>query len=230
MKQTKIHRVLLVTFALVACSGSEDAPATEGATEATETPTEVAAPATFEYTETPTLDMVPAGPVQVSANGRTIEIKTILFQPRLDTWSFQMSTGELERPTGMLPNGSETVNITGLPQELGVGTYSHTMDESGGGYFQIQQPDDPERTTSWNTRMAYHLQITAWDVAEYDSEASMFQVAGKASGKVVVTFRGSGDRFANSWAVGTFTDAPVRYMGKPRWVRDAEEAAAEAAE
>ena len=100
----------------------------------------------------------------------------------------------------------------------------------GSRYCARWKPDAPERPIRVHTRMAYDVQSDAWDGAEYGSEASMFQVAGKASGKVVVTFRGSGDRFANSWAVGTFTDAPVRYMGKPRWVRDAEEAAAEAAE
>ena len=53
--------------------------------------------------------------------------------------------------------------------------------------------------------------------------------AGKASGRVVAVFRGSGD-FENSYAVGTFEDAVVRYMGKPRWFEEEEEEGAEAAE
>ena len=96
---------------------------------------------------------------------------------------------------------------------ISVGTYEMGIDESGGGFFQIAQPDDPESTTSWNTSMAYVLEITEWTAGEYDPEARMFQEAGKASGRVVAVFRGSGD-FENSYAVGTFEDAVVRYMQK----------------
>ncbi len=131
-----------------------------------------------------------------------------------------LSTGELERPTGFLPNGAETVNISDLPQELAAGTYTHSIEDSGGGYFQIQQRDDPESTTSWNTRLAYVLQITEWNGRAYDPEGSMFQEAGTASGKVVAVFRGSDNGFQNSWVAGTFEDALVRYMGRPRWVAE----------
>ena len=45
-----------------------------------------------------------------------------------------------------------------------------------------------------------------------------------ASGRVAIVYQGYSD-FKNSFAAGTFTDVPVRYMGKPQWVRDAEKAA-----
>ena len=218
-------RAASAALLLVACGGDEEAPpAVEGAPATTEAPAEPA-PAAFEYTETPTVEMIPAAPVAMMANGRPLEVKSIFFQPRFDNWSMQITTGELDRPTAIPPSGAETAHLTRLPQEMAVGTYTQTMDESGGGFFQIQQPDDAERTTSWNTRMAYALQITEWNVNDYDPEGGLFQEGGTASGKVVITYRGNGDRFQNSWVVGTFEDAVVRYMGKPRWLEedDAEE-------
>ena len=161
-------------------------------------------------------------------NGTRLEINSIVFQPRFDNWSMRISTAELEEPTDII-TGDQAVHLTKLPQEMGVGTYEMGIDESGGGFFQIAQPDDPESTTSWNTSMAYVLEITEWTAGEYDPEARMFQEAGKASGRVVAVFRGSGD-FENSYAVGTFEDAVVRYMGKPRWFEEEEEEGAEAAE
>lgn len=211
---------IIIAAAIISSYGcSEEPPPPEmNAQPTTPEPVEIAA---FEYTETPQLDDVPNTPVAGNANGREIEIQTVVFQPRFDSWSMTLSTAELDRPTGILPGMAEAVNITDLPQELAAGTYTHAIDESGGGFFQIQKPDE-EGTTSWNTRMAYVLQITEWNGRPYDPEGSMFQEAGTASGKVVAVFRGNDRDFANSWVAGTFDDAIVRYMGTPRWLRDEE--------
>ncbi len=207
---------IIIAIAIISSFGcSEEAPPEMNAAPTTPEPVEIPA---FEYTETPELDNVPNTPAAANANGRELEIKTVIFQPRFDSWSMTLSTAELDRPTGILPGMSEAVNITDLPQELAAGTYTHSMDESGGGYFQIQKVDE-EGTTSWNTRLAYVLQITEWNGRPYDPEGRMFQEAGTASGKVVAVFRGSGD-FANSWVAGTFENAVVRYMGTPRWLRE----------
>jgi len=214
---------LALTLALTGCSEEAEPPVANAAptgTEAAETPEAPAAPETFEYTEELSADLIPNTPVSAMANGRPLEIKTVLFQPRFDEWGMTLSTAELDRPTAILAGMKEAVNLSDLPQELGVGTYTHAIDESGGGYFQIQKIDDPESTTSWNTSTAYHLEITEWDAADYDPEGSMFQQAGTASGKVVAVFRGRDGSFGNSWVAGTFEDAVVRYMGTPRWLRE----------
>lgn len=217
---------LALCLALAGCSEEEappeanSAPTEEGAQPAEAEPE---APATFEYTEELSGDLIPDAPIKAMANGRELEIQTVLFQPRFDEWSMTMSTAELDRPTAILAGMKEAVNLSDLPQEMGVGTYTHAIDESGGGYFQIQKIDDPESTTSWNTQMAYHLEITEWDAGDYDPEGGLFQEAGTASGKIVAVFRGREGSFGNSWVAGTFEDAVVRYMGKPRWLEEDEE-------
>jgi len=222
MKNSTLSTLALI-LALAGCSEEEPpamnaAPTEEGA----QAEAEPAAPATFEYTEALSAEVIPNAPVKAMANGRELEIDTVLFQPRFDEWSMTLSPAELDRPTAILSGMPEAVNLSDLPQEMGVGTYTHAIDESGGGYFQIQKIDDPESTTSWNTNMAYHLEITEWNASDYDPEGSLFQEAGTASGKVVAVFRGREGSFANSWVAGTFEDAVVRYMGKPRWLDEEE--------
>jgi hypothetical protein len=46
----------------------------------------------------------------------------------------------------------------------------------------------------------------------------MFQVAGKASGKVYVAYKGYGD-FKSSGVAGEFKDVVVRYMGEPFYMK-----------
>ena len=45
--------------------------------------------------------------------------------------------------------------------------------------------------------------------------------AGKASGRIAVCYQGGGS-FKDSWAAGTFENVPIRYMGKPYWMKEAE--------
>jgi len=58
------------------------------------------------------------------------------------------------------------------------------------------------------------VEITDWKVAPYAEDGPAFQAAGTASGRVVVVFKGQGNR-VDSWVAGHFTDAVVRYMGRP---------------
>ncbi|MBX3246709.1 MAG: hypothetical protein KF901_05945 [Myxococcales bacterium] len=208
--------ILLALGGLSACSDASDAseaPATAAAAPA--------APTTFEYTESLSVDAIPGFPAKGVANGREIAIQAVYFQPRFDEWGLTLSTEALDRPTAVGGSAdAESVNLSGLPQELGVGTYTHTIEQRGGGYFQIKKPDDPTRTTSWNTSTAYIVHITKWEVEPWNPEGSIFQDAGRASGKVVAVFRGNGNDFQNSWVAGTFEDAVVRYMGRPRWIPD----------
>ncbi|MDD5309338.1 MAG: hypothetical protein PHU25_18640, partial [Deltaproteobacteria bacterium] len=78
-------------------------------------------------------------------------------------------------------------------------------------------PADPQMTVAWNTELAWVLEITKWDVREYDPKGELFQDAGRASGRVAVCFK-AGGRYQNSWVAGTFENAVVRYLGKPPWV------------
>jgi len=213
--------LLLVSAFGLGCSESAEAPASGEAPEVAAAPPTPAAPATFEYTEELSASLIPGFPVKASGDGREIAIRSVFFQPRFDAWGVSFSSAELSSPTAIQPGGdSETINLTDLPQAMAVGVYEQSIDEMGGGYFQIRQKEDPTRTTSWNTNLAYVLEITKWEVRPWDAEGSIFQDAGRASGRVVAVFRGREGGFANSWVAGTFEDAVVRYMGRPQWVPD----------
>jgi hypothetical protein len=91
--------------------------------------------------------------------------------------------------------------------------------EYGAGYFQINNdPANPEATTSWNADNAWVFEVTKWDVKEWDPNGPLFQEAGKASGRIAVCYKGDPTGIQSSWIAGTFTDAVVRYMGKPYWL------------
>jgi hypothetical protein len=66
--------------------------------------------------------------------------------------------------------------------------------------------------------VAWRVEITSVEIADFDADQPVFQVAGHASGRVVACFRaGSGSGFVNSWVAGQFDEVPVRYLGPPRW-------------
>lgn len=166
--------------------------------------------------------MIPAGPVVGSANGRPFVVKAVYFQPVFGKWNLILHEQELPKPTAIRPNG-QYITIK-LGDAIKAGAKLIKPMKYGDGYFQIKKPDDATKTTSWNAKNAYAVEITKWDVADYDKAKGLFQVAGTASGRVAIVYQGYSD-FKNSFAAGTFTDVPVRYMGKPQWVRDAEKAA-----
>lgn len=172
----------------------------------------------FKYTETPTFEMIPGGPVTGNASGRAFEAKAIYFQPFFDDWALYIANKELESPTGFLPDKSEYVCVV-LPEKPGKGKKIVKEMSSGGGYYQVFKPGSTGETISWNSDNALVLEITRWEVNEWDPSEDTFQVAGKASGRVAICYRGWGE-YTDSWAAGTFKDVVVRFMGKPSWASE----------
>jgi hypothetical protein len=164
------------------------------------------------YTDAPTFEKIPAGPVKGMANDRSFEAKTIYFEPSFGKWCLVIGDIALKEPTSLLMD-AQAININ-LDEPPAVGKkYTHQM-KFGGGYFHIQKSDKREDMTSWNADNTYVLEITKWDIKPYDTKGKMYQVAGLASGRIYIVYKGGTD-IKNSWAAGTFTDVPVRYMGKP---------------
>ena len=171
----------------------------------------------FEWTPTPSVDAIPAGPVRGVSNDTGFETMALYFEPRFETWALVIADRPLDEHSGTLPAGTQSVNVTDLPAQLTVGIHRREL-STGGGFWQIALPDDPSRTTSWNTRNAYVLELTRWEVRPWDPEGPMYQAAGSASGRLAVVYEGGGGGFQSSWVAGTFENAPVRYRGRPRWV------------
>lgn len=206
---------LLGAALLVACRSSTQEVVTPAAPRPeTPAPTSPAADASgaFTWTETPTIAAIPATPVAGQANGSEFVARFICFQPGLSGWEMVIADKEFEQPTDIITD-CQSVKID-LPEEPRTGWKHERAMGWGGGYWQIRQIEDPSNTTSWNADNAWAIEITSWEAAPYDSKGEMFQVAGRASGKVAVCYK-AGAGFANSWVAGTFKDAPIRYMGAP---------------
>ncbi len=176
--------------------------------------TVAALPATaqFTYSEKPSLEKVPAGTITGQANGKPFEAKFVAFQPSY-TGNWEMIIADKPFEPADIIMDCQHIDID-LPHAPAAGKVMSKPMEYGKGIWQIQSPDDPAETTSWNADNAWVLEITEWNVKPWDPNADMFQQAGTASGRIGICYKGSGS-FKNSWAGGTFKNASVRFMGEP---------------
>jgi hypothetical protein len=175
----------------------------------------------FKVVDKPSAADVPNTPVVGSANGRKYEPKTVLFEPDAKGWRMILSDKPLDKPSDLIRPGSQTIYLSLLATKVSAGQKFSRAKANGDGYFQIAQPEDPTKTTSWNTVNAYYVEITKWDVSPYDPKLGMSQQAGKASGKIYVAHDANAMSekrgFKDSGVAGTFTDAIVRYKGEPKF-------------
>jgi hypothetical protein len=187
---------------------------------ATPVPAVAAAPVNvppYTWTEAPTLETIPQVPAAGMANGKPMGVTAVVFEPGQGAWRLVLSDKTLDSPTGLITSG-QSINMD-LPEAPAAGKSWTRKMEYGAGYFQINNdPANPEATTSWNADNAWVLEVTKWDVKPWDEAGSLFQEAGKASGRIAVVYKGDPTGIQSSWIAGTFTDAVVRYMGKPYWL------------
>lgn len=167
-----------------------------------------------KFTENPTAEHVTKGAIKGTANGEKFECKEVFFEVSLGKWNMNIVDTKLEKPLGFKKRGARYVSIS-LPEVPEEGKILQKKMKSGDGFFQVRKPGS-DQTTSWNASNSYYIEFTKWDVKEYNEKKGMFQLAGKASGKVYVAYKGYGD-FKNSVVAGTFENVNVRYMGKPKF-------------
>jgi hypothetical protein len=196
-------------LALAGCKQEQTQPAAGSGSTAPKVEPKAAAGGTCTA---PTIESIPAGPVKGQASGKPFVVATVYFEPGLGKWRLVLHEGKFDKPTEIGVKG-QSINID-LPEPPAAGKKWTRELKYGDGYFQINKKDDPSSSTSWNGTNGWALEITKWDVKPWDPKGSPFQDAGKASGKVSVCYKGSGD-FTDSWAAGTFADVAVRYMGQP---------------
>ena len=214
MQRTTLTVTLIITLALGAfglgsCKNDQTQPA---AGSGTAEPKVAPKAATGGTCTAPTIESIAAGPVKGEASGKPFAVATVYFEPGLSKWRLVLHEGKFDKPTAISVKG-QSINID-LPEPPAAGKKWTRELKYGDGYFQINKKDDPSSSTSWNATNAWAIEITKWETKPWDPKGSPFQVAGKASGKVSVCYKGSGD-FTDSWAAGTFEDAPIRYMGQP---------------
>ncbi|MCA9627062.1 MAG: hypothetical protein KC766_05335 [Myxococcales bacterium] len=174
-------------------------------------------PVTYKWSDTPKPEEIPDEPLNGDANGRRWEPQSVVIEPGVKQgWVMNFYEKKLEKPTGFV-SGSQFITLR-LPEAPKKGAKMKKDMKYGDGFFQIKNPDQ-DGLTSWNSSNAYYVEFTDWDVKPFDESGSTSQVAGTASGKVYIAYKGAGS-FANSGLWGTFKDAIVRYRGKPYWLKE----------
>jgi hypothetical protein len=168
------------------------------------------------WTPTPTLAEVPSWPPRGLANGVPFEARTLFFTRESQGWRFQLRDVAYDPllPAGGSDPRVQTVYLD-LPEEPAAGMRIVHGPRYGGAMFQILREPGGETTTSWNTEFALALEITDWSRAPYDVAAGGFQVRGRASGRIYVTFAQGASPLENSFVAGVFEDAPIVYYGPP---------------
>ncbi|MGE0328331.1 MAG: hypothetical protein AB7K71_03765 [Polyangiaceae bacterium] len=222
----------LIAVSMVACS-KEEAPSsassgtsvpaaasaavpTEGATPAQPKAEGAASgPVTFKWSDAPKAADIPEEALNGDSNGKRWEAKSVVIEPGFkEGWEVKFYESEIKEPLGF---GSGQFIELDFKDEPKAGVKITKPMKYGDGFFQINSAEGGG-LTSWNAENAYYLEFSEWDVKPYDEQGSSSQVAGKASGKVYVAYKGTGS-FKNSGLWGTFKDAVVRYSGKPHWLK-----------
>jgi hypothetical protein len=170
------------------------------------------------YSRTAADEVIPALPIGGFANDEAFQGKTVVFaQGQQSKWRLEISDHLFDVLKGpgfarYEQKGLQTINID-LAQEPTVGGRLLREMSYGGGYFQIKPSPTANSTTSWNTSIAYAIEITDWNKgASIEGPCGKSQV-GTASGKLYISFKGSEFGLANSWVSGAFNDAPILYCG-----------------
>ena len=171
------------------------------------------------YTETPT-DTIPQWTPRGVANGEPFQAQTIMFrQDHFPDWRLSISDHEFDVLIGAGIERStqkdlQTIYID-LPNEPTAGSVFEKEMSYGGGIFQIKPSPSAFETTSWNTSLAYYIEITNWNKGPSGDTScnSMQALLGTASGRLYISFQGSEYSLENSWISGVFKDAPIVYCG-----------------
>jgi hypothetical protein len=170
------------------------------------------------WSETAADEIIPALPVKGFANGEPFEGQTVAFvQGVPGKWTLEISDGTFDVRTGpgIARYDRKTLQTIYLnfSEPLSAGDRLVREMNYGGGYFQIKSPTVADSTTSWNTSMAYLVEITDWNMGSYKDQPCSDEKLGSFSGKLYISFEGSPDGIANSWISGQFIDAPIVYCG-----------------
>lgn len=171
------------------------------------------------YTETPTKVIPPWSPRGV-ANGEAFKAETIVFkQDFFPAWRLTISDRQFDVLKGagferFTQKDLQTIEID-LPNEPKTGSVFEKKMSYGGGIFQIKTSPSAFETTSWNTSIAYYIEITSWKKGPSgDASCNSLQAStGTASGRLYISFQGSEYTLDNSWISGVFEDASIVYCG-----------------
>ena len=168
----------------------------------------------FTWTAAPSLANIPDQPVTGMLGDQPFDVASVLLEPGFHQWRLVCSATAPENPFDPLLEAQKlVVELTAEPRKGAM--FQRSMDW-GGGFWQVEDPLQPPQLTAWNGNNAWVVEFTSWQVKPYDTEGPTEQTAGTADGRLAVVYQGA-EGLKDAWVAGTFTDAPVRYLGPPPW-------------
>ncbi|MCD6361316.1 MAG: hypothetical protein J7M38_10680 [Armatimonadetes bacterium] len=208
MRMTLLPFLVLLTATLV-LSGcpkpqpaqQEEVPPPENIEAGADQPAETASVnSDFEWTATPSLDMIPDGPVVGMINGKPFAAQTVRLKQDDEQTVLEISDVAVDEPTGLtMDDTGVDLRFTlepGKPGEFVVGIEDDKDFDKEHAYYHYPLPDDGG-PMSINPSWGCALQITDWNLEGDENDED---ILGRASGKVAITF----DDEAKSWVAGTF--------------------------
>ncbi|MFK7977410.1 MAG: hypothetical protein AB8C02_14840 [Halioglobus sp.] len=173
------------------------------------------------YSETALDEVIPGLPLFGFANGQPFNAGTVIFrEDHKGAWHLEVSDYGFDPAKGSAAGRQENQNgqtaYLSLAREPAPGAPLGQTMQYGGGYFQIRPHPDANTTTSWNTSLAYKLEIATWEKEKSVPGSCGVPSIGSATGKLFVSFKGSEEegRVRNSWLSGQFTGASIVYCGE----------------
>jgi len=165
------------------------------------------AAAEFEWTATPTVEDIPAGPVAGMMNGKPFAAQTVRVEDNEDgTFDLQISSKALEDPDdpGGIISGDDGWELTFSMEEGTTGTMQWAVEDEKDFdqehvYYWYARGDEGPMSVNYSWGAA--LEITDWTVQE-PNEGS--DVVGTMKGRVLLVMEDD----EQSWVAGEF-EAPV---------------------
>ena len=159
-----------------------------------------AEPGKFTWTDKPTLEAIPSGPLAGMINGKPFTAKTVRIKKKDKGSDLEISDGTTDKPTGVLTSdtGADlTFDLKpGAPGKKTMAVADKKEFEKQHAYFHYPQGGD-KGPMSVNPDWGCALEITEWKQAADPKDPD---VLGTVKGKVVIVF--SDD--TKSWVAGTF--------------------------
>ncbi|MCB9525157.1 MAG: hypothetical protein H6702_17530 [Myxococcales bacterium] len=192
----------------------------------------------YQFSEKPTFASIPDKPVVGRLRNAAFDIQQVVLEPVGDAWQIQFHDAKLAHPTALARDSHPlVVTLDGELPQPGK-RYERELAEGGAEWLLPPMDAAPAQPaagrklkkgeaappsaaasaaagpTTWRPDIGYVVEITRWEAKPYDEGGPAFQDAGLADGRVALVMRGGG--LPEAWVAGTFQDATVRYMGKPR--------------
>lgn len=150
-------------------------------------------------------------PLKGFRNGNVFEPQEVIFERRERGWFLVLNEVSLKYPNQLYFEG-ERIEIP-LPDEPTDQLREKRGGKESAAVWRLPASQTRGQTRLWEAESNYSLELLEWDVTPYKKNGDVFQVTGKASGRIMAYFVDAAG--AQGWMVGRFENAKVRFLGDP---------------